>query len=657
MVEMMVALVVIAIVASASVLFFVNNIRSINNQRQHQEAVYLANQQIETVQALPISKLVKGRTQADVQAQFASAAARAMSLSSQDDVSNAANYDSSASTSGAEVVAYTNIPVVNKVPYTVQTFVGVCWYAATIGVCGPTSTSSTNKEYRVSIYETWSSPGPCQNSCEYTTSTLIDPTADPTFNSNISAPTGTLTTPSSGTVYTDNTYSDTCTTNAGNSVGTTIKITNGTNMKSGIGVRISNGGGTAVKVAQPSSTEVDFCLITADAPGTYTITVINTDGGHFQVPITELPDITGAAGWTPSAKTLTLYGGGFETGSGTLKDDAGNSFSYQVYQCSTAPFYSSQAPCGGVAGPDQLAVANFTGPTNGATKTLTLTNPDSSSATWTITAPTATGFFSIPQGKAYWVLGQTTSLTVTGFGFTSATGVISGNNGSFAATNLSSTTEKLVLSGGTAGTETAQLYNPDGGTTVSGAVPIDAAPTVTTATPNSVKASKSGTTSTYTTVALVGTNFVSGMTATATNGASITAVTYTNATHLSITLNAPTTKTTTITLTNPVDGANVSFAIAVTPTITASAPSSITHNTTTTFTITGTGFASGASVALTEAGGGLTETNITVSSATQITFKAKTNNTNKSGSTTLTITVTNADGSVSNTFSSTVSVS
>ena len=58
MVEMMVALLIIAIVSAASIAFFVDNIRGVNDQRQHQEAVYLADQQMETVTSLPVGKLV-----------------------------------------------------------------------------------------------------------------------------------------------------------------------------------------------------------------------------------------------------------------------------------------------------------------------------------------------------------------------------------------------------------------------------------------------------------------------------------------------------------------------------------------------------------------------------------------------------------------------
>ena len=73
MVEMMVALLIIAIVSAASIAFFVDNIQGVNNQRQHQEAVYLADQQMETVQSLPVAKLVTGRTQTEVTALYSSA--------------------------------------------------------------------------------------------------------------------------------------------------------------------------------------------------------------------------------------------------------------------------------------------------------------------------------------------------------------------------------------------------------------------------------------------------------------------------------------------------------------------------------------------------------------------------------------------------------
>src|SRR5581483_8724246 len=117
-------------------------------------------------------------------------AATALKVVGQDDTSNTGNWDATASVAGSEVVPLSETQTVNHVPYTLTTFIDVCWYANSTGLCGPTQTSKTDEEYRISVYETWTAPGSCSKGCTYTTSTLIAPTADPTFDSNISQPTG-----------------------------------------------------------------------------------------------------------------------------------------------------------------------------------------------------------------------------------------------------------------------------------------------------------------------------------------------------------------------------------------------------------------------------------------------------------------------------------
>jgi prepilin-type N-terminal cleavage/methylation domain-containing protein len=589
MVEMMVSLLIIAIVSSASIAFFVDNIRSVNNQRQHQEAVFVADQQLESVQSLPIAKLVTGRTQAEVNALFLTPAATALNITGQDDTTSAGDYDATAT--GANCAAsHCVVPVtgaatngapvvINNVPYNPTTFIDVCWYDNVTGFCTSTKTATTTQEYRVSVLVAWTSGGVCTNGCNYSTSTLIDPSTDPLFNTNISFPSGILTTPSSGTADNDNDAS-TCTTNGTTYPGTLFSFTGGANLKANIRVLISTGGGVipSASIYQPTAAEVDFCLQTFDVPGSYTLSVINTDGGHFQTSITETPNLTGASGWTWASKNLTVSGGGFE--SGATFTATGASWS------GTSSLVSGKSINNGDANDDSVSLTNFVGPSNGGSATITMTNPDLTSDTWTITAPKA-----LSVNRAAIVAGQTLVATVIGTGFQSGfTSTVT--NATLTAPFVSPTTVNLTLTGLVAGTPaTVNIGNPDGGTMGAISFNVDPPPIVVTATPNFVVAGQSKN------VTISGSGFVSGMTLTQTNGTALTVVSLTP-TSMVLAVTASTPGSDAITMTNP-DGGTTSFSLAVhaPPFISSVTPNPFLVNTSTTLTLTGTGFVSGLTVA------------------------------------------------------------
>ena len=620
MVEMMVALLIIAIVSAASVAFFVDNIRGVNDQRQHQEAVYLADQQMETVESLPVGKLVAGRTQAEVNALYSTAAATKLNITGQDDTTNAGNYDSTASTTGSETVPVTVTQTVNKVPYALTTFIDVCWYSNVTGFCTPTSTATTTQEYRVSVYVTWKSPGACANGCNYSTSTLIDPSADPLFNTNISSPTGILTTPASGTVNNDN-DADSCTTNGNTFAGDLFKITGGANLKSNIRVLISTGGGVIppASIYQPIAAEVDFCLQTYDMPGSYTLSIINTDGGHFQTYITETPNLTGAGGWTPSVRNLTLTGGGVE--SGATFTATGASWS------SASSLVSGKSINKGDSSDDSVVLTNFVGPTNGGTAVITMTNPDLTTDTWTITAPKVTAL-----SRTVIVAGQNMAVSVTGTGFQNGlTPVVT--NATLSATVISSTSVNMLMTGMVAGTNaTVILENPDGGTTATMSFPVDPPPVVLSATPNKIVAGQAMN------VTVTGTGFVSGMTLSQTNGTGLTVVSL-NSTTMVLTITAATAGSDAITMTNP-DGGTTSFSLTVDPppVIASASPNPLLVNVAHTLTLTGTGFVSGLTV--TAARGTFTLGTVTPTSITLTSFNVTTTGADL-------LTVTNPDGGIS----------
>jgi prepilin-type N-terminal cleavage/methylation domain-containing protein len=646
MVEMMVSILVIAIVATASVAFFVANLRGVNNQRQHQEAVYLADQQLETVESLPVAMLVHGRPKSAVQTLYASAAATALGISSQDDVISNSNWDASATSLTNVTVPLTSTQTVNNVAYNMTTFIDACYYSSSTGVCGPTSSSSTNQEYRVSLYETWTSSGACATAgnCSYSTRTLIDPTADPTFSSTITVPN--VAAPSPSTINTDNAYTDSCTTAAGTAAGTEIKVTasgSPSNLNAGVRVKIGPGGGTVSEISQVGSSEVDFCLTSGDTPGVYSISIINTDGGNTPLSITEVGNISQATGWDPTTKTLTLYGGGFETGTTLSATGAASWTGYTVYNCST----TVTAPCSAGGSPDEVVINGFNGIANGAASTLTLTNPDST-MTYALTAPKM-GTLS----KSAVAVNQTTNLSIT-----SATGfqnppntlnaVVTSGNGTATVTYTSASTATLTVSPTATGTMTVYLYNDDGGKTNTFNIGVDPQPTVSAANPNSVPVS------TTKTVTVTGTGFLAGMSAASNNGTvSVSSVT---ATTVTLSVKASSTGTDTITLTNT-DGGTVSFNLTVKPlpTISALSPATGTHSTLTTFTITGANFVSGATVAVVYNGSTVSPAPaVTFVSASSLKFKITLNSTGSSTNVPIKVTVTNPDGGVSTQFSTNV---
>ncbi|MBV9292204.1 MAG: prepilin-type N-terminal cleavage/methylation domain-containing protein [Frankiales bacterium] len=521
LIEIMAALVVLGLVAAGSVAFFVQSIRGVNGQKQRQLAVFLADQELQSVQALPPAKLVTGRTQASVNAIYGSAAATRLNIAAQDDTGNSANYDAAANSGSTPSVPTVQTQTVNNVAYTITTFIDVCWYDNAAGQCGRTSGSGLTQEYRASVDVYWTSTAPCTNGCSYFTSTIIDPTADPQFNSNISAPTIDAITPANETVYND---------------ATTHFVLTGQNYKTGVRVQIQGAGGTITNISQPIATEIDFDLTAGDKPGSYIISIINTDGGHVQTTVNEIPQITAAGSWTSSGRTLTLTGGGFESGATlTMNGSSGGTFT--------------------VVGPTSATVANFTGPANGSTATLTVKNPDNTSATWTITAPNVTS-----SSTSAVAAGRSTSVTLTGTGF--RTGLTaSASNGSVSISSMTGTSVVLSVTPAAAGTDTLTVYNTDGGTDTY-VLTVNPAPTMTGLSPNSV--SKSSTV----TWTLTGTGFQSGATVSATYKGSARVLSNITINASTITFKFTTTNNTgpitvAVTVTNP-DGGTVSGNFTVT---------------------------------------------------------------------------------------------
>ncbi len=182
LIEVVVSLFLLAVVSGAALALFVRSLASGDLQDQRQQAVELANRQLETVRALSPSSMVSGRTQAAVQALWDAPGAVD---TSQD--STALLYDAAATSSSTPMVPTVQTVTLNSVTYTIRTFVNRCYEVATGSSCGRTSGSGSSAMLRVSIGVTWT-PGRNQTcatayGCGYAVSTLVDPSPDPTFHS------------------------------------------------------------------------------------------------------------------------------------------------------------------------------------------------------------------------------------------------------------------------------------------------------------------------------------------------------------------------------------------------------------------------------------------------------------------------------------------
>ena len=252
--------------------------------------------------------------------------------------------------------------------------------------------------------------------------------------------------------------------------------------------------------------------------------------------------------------------------------------------------------------------------------------------TITYTAPTAapTVTSTSPSSRGQGATSQT--ITINGTNFQSgATVAFSGTgitlNGAATFVSATQLTQNIsVATNATIGARDVTVTNPDAQSgTGTGDFTVNAAPTVTTASPNNGTQG-----ATNLTVTINGTGFQSGATV-AFSGTGITlngAATFVSATQLTQSISIASNATSgarDITVTNP-DGGTPAIgtgdftvnAAVVNPTVTSASPNTMTQGTgPTTVTLTGTGFQSGATV--TFSGTGITTGSVTVANATTIT--------------------------------------
>lgn len=202
LIEVIVALVIMAIVATAALYFFVGGTRSVTNQQRSQNAVAVANDAMEraygvqakSVGTTDVSGLVAGRTQAAVDAAWAVASAAGVEALDQTYPVWDTSIPTTAPASG-QAVATSSTVTHSKIPYTTTTIIGACYRptATTTAPCekvagqanNPTTVPvGTTRVMRVLVLVTWPSVGgTCPaDTCTYQVSSLIDPSSDLKWN-------------------------------------------------------------------------------------------------------------------------------------------------------------------------------------------------------------------------------------------------------------------------------------------------------------------------------------------------------------------------------------------------------------------------------------------------------------------------------------------
>lgn len=196
LIEVIIALVLLGLIAMASLGLFTGGMKSVAHVQRQQAAVSLANSAMDmarsvsggAVDAAKTSGLVKGRSQSAVNTAWAAAAA--LTPSDTSDMTKVWDPATSLSTSD-QWVPITTTATVDSQTYTITTLVGTCYRlkaastasqdcVATVG-----STSNYNLLYRVRVIVRWDESSTGAKAHSYRLSTLVDPTDDPTWNTEL----------------------------------------------------------------------------------------------------------------------------------------------------------------------------------------------------------------------------------------------------------------------------------------------------------------------------------------------------------------------------------------------------------------------------------------------------------------------------------------
>jgi len=412
------------------------------------------------------------------------------------------------------------------------------------------------------------------------------------------------------------------------------------NPKPGDTVTFRASGGASIGPVTDNGNGTYSATVTASTnPGSEIITA--TDGsvsGQATLTETAVPTITSVspaalgqgANGGPYAQSVNIVGSEFENGA-TASFGPGITVSFTTV----------------VDSAHMTAHVIVAGNATVGSRNVTVTNPDTTSAT-------CSGCFTVDLGPTVTSLvpsafgpGTTGTITVTGSNF--ASGIKVGFSGGDVATTSVSVVSSSQLSVGVsvsstaiAGTRNLTVTNAtdQGSFTCSGCFTVDAPPAPTSVTPNAAGPGAS------TTVTVVGSGFVSGAKVSFSGtGVGVNSVSFTDSGHLSVAISVASSAapgTLNVTVTNPDGGKGTCsgcFTVDPAPTVTSAAPASMAPGASATVTISGSNFAPGATVSI-SAGVGVS--NVKVVSSSSITATVTVPSGAAAGA--RTVTVTNPDG-------------
>ena len=283
LIEVLVALLSLTIVSTATASFFMSAVRTSASQSAQQGALALATQTLERVRAMPVATVLSGRLQSNVVA-FTSDPANA-SLVAQDIVvtdgtAATVNYDAATAPAATPLVPLYQQASLKGTAYTLATALDRCWLSNTTHACTrakPTDTAAMLAPVsvlRASVRVTWGGPS-CKGRCSYAASALLDPQTDPAFDVATSQPIIVSATP---TVVT---------------VGTVVTLqVSGVGFMTGATLTTGTGGGTfsGTALTAADGTALTTTWNVGAVPGLYTLALTNPDTGHAEYsPLTVLP--------------------------------------------------------------------------------------------------------------------------------------------------------------------------------------------------------------------------------------------------------------------------------------------------------------------------------------------------------------------------------
>jgi hypothetical protein len=395
----------------------------------------------------------------------------------------------------------------------------------------------------------------------------------------------------------------------------------GSAFESGAAVSFSGSGITVNSTTFNSATSLtaNITISPSAASGVSDVTVANPDGGigtelgGFVVSGSPVVGSASPGSLDQGARsqTIAINGANFENG-------AGISFSGTGITVNSVSFVTST-----------LLAANVSVDTAAATgaRDVTVTNPDNSSVVgsgvFRVAAAPTVGSLS-PGSVGQGASGQ--NVTITGSGFESGAAVSFSGSGvtvnSTTFNSASSLTANVSVSASAAtGARNLTVTNPDNSSAASsGALTINAGPTVTAASPSALATGASSQN-----VTITGTGFRTGAAVSFSgSGITVNSTTFNSATSLTanVTVGAgAATGSRNITATNPDAGTgscSSAFTVDALPAVTGASPSSGEAGASNySVAITGTGFVSGAAVSF--SGSGITINSTTFNSATSLT--------------------------------------